>query len=123
VHFVNPWARAAIEPLRRAGYAEIFPWRHWPASQGWLQTCRRRQLAAAGLPEARRFGFHGLRRALATWIAPQNGMLASIVLGHKTGNVAKEHYVNPEAVRDVLLRVPQPGAITQQRFSWLTEPS
>jgi integrase len=72
-----------------------------------LQRARRRVLAATGIPPARQFGFHGLRRTLLTWLASENGMIASIVAGH-AGGVTQQFYVNPSAVAALMDRVPQP---------------
>lgn len=113
--FVNRPARAAIEAIGSRGrFDQVFPWRNWPASQGWLQKLRRRMLAAAGLPAHRRFGFHGLRKALSNWVAPQNWALNKIILGHRPNDVTIESYVNPQVMRDILGRVPQPGRLHQK---------
>jgi integrase len=66
-------------------------------------------MAASGIPEHRQFGFHGCRKFLGTWVAPQNGLLASIILGHKSANVTRDSYVNPKVVEELLERVPQPS--------------
>lgn len=112
--YVNSHARAAIEAIGSRKHGRIFPWHGWPESQGWLQAQRRSLLSLAGIPEHRRFGFHGLRKALSTWIAPQNWMLSKIVLGHSTNDVTKECYVNPDVMREILTRVPQPGKLRQK---------
>jgi integrase len=106
--FVNRQAREAAESIRRPGQSRLFPWQGWPKSASWLHVCRREILAHSQIPEHRRFGFHGLRKALITWIAPKNAMIASMVAGHRRGNVTRDCYVNPGVVQELLSRVPQP---------------
>ncbi|MCC6127434.1 MAG: tyrosine-type recombinase/integrase [Pirellulales bacterium] len=111
--YVNTHARAALTRLRefvpkKLRGKSLFPWSNWPKSQFWLQSCRRQILNASDIPPRRRFGFHGCRKFLGTWLAPQNGLLASIVLGHKGQNTTRESYVNPKVVEEFLEKVPQP---------------
>jgi hypothetical protein len=116
--YLNAPARAAIESLRLRSKERLFPWRDWPASQGWLQECRRRMLARTDLPEHRRFGFHGLREALGTYLSSRNPMVASIVLGHKSmaamqscfSATTRDFYANHQIVREYMDQVPQPIA-------------
>lgn len=112
--YINAPAREAVESIRQFSDPRVFPWKGWPQSASWLQACRRRMLAGAGIAEQRRFGFHGLRKALASWIAPRNWMMAKVILGHSTADVTKEHYVNPDVMREILDRVPQPAVMTQR---------
>jgi integrase len=109
--YVNSHARKAIEQVRQLAGADcpsLFPWKNWPVSANWLQRCRRKIMDSSGLPGHRRFGFHGCRKFLGTWVAPQNALLASIILGHKSANVTRDSYVNPKVVEELLERVPQP---------------
>jgi len=110
-YYVNRAARAAIESLGTkgadGGQGNLFPWRGWPRSATWLHASRRNIQSRSQLPPARRIGFHGLRKALATWLAARNPMVASIVLGHR-GGVTQRHYVDPVIVAELLEQVPQP---------------
>jgi integrase len=107
-YYLNRFAREAIDGLGTHTMAgALFPWGGWPKSANWLQACRRRILAKSELPPHRRFGFHGLRKALATFLAARNPMVASIVLGHR-GGVTQRHYVDPAIVAELLEQVPQP---------------
>ncbi len=107
-YYVNRAARAAIDGLgTRAAAGALFPWRGWPRSATWLHASRRKIQARSRLPADRRIGFHGLRKALATWLAARNAMVASIVLGHR-GGVTQRHYVDPAIIVDLLEQVPQP---------------
>jgi integrase len=113
--YVNRHARAAIESIRLRSRERLFPWRGWPSSQRWLQESRRRLLNQSDIPQHRRFGFHGLRGALLTWLGGRNPMIASMVAGHsgRSGGfsaVTRDYYVNPDAVRELLEAVPQPAA-------------
>ena len=80
--YLNAHARSAIESIHALGQERLFPWFNWPASQGWLQACRRKILAKTVLPPHRRFGFHGLRRALITYVSPKSSIVAKMIAGH-----------------------------------------
>jgi integrase len=105
--YLNSRARAAIESVRVRGNDLLFPWKGWPDSQSWFQEQRRRLLATTEIPESRRFGYHGLRKACITWLASKNPMVAKIVGGHR-GGVTQDFYVNPKIVEDLLEELPQP---------------
>ena len=111
--YLNQWARESLAGLPRIG-KRIWPWRGWPNSQSWMQEKRRDQLAQTDIPEHRRFGFHGLRGALITWLAERNPMVARIVAGHSTNDVTQKYYVNPKIIVDLLEQVPQPTIILPQ---------
>ena len=113
--FVNRFALAALATVRQTRYEQFFPWPRWPASASWLQAYRRRQWAAAGIDRPG-VGFHGLRKALTSWIAPQNPMLAKMVCGHSSGDVTQDCYVHPRVVEQIMQRVPQPGCLEQRRL-------
>jgi integrase len=112
--YLNRHARAAIESIRTRKSNLLFPWRGWPSSQSWLQESRREILALTNIRPHRRFGFHGLRNSLGTWLAAKNPMVSSIVLGHRMGETAgfsattRDFYVNPDIVVEWLEQVPQP---------------
>lgn len=107
--YVPPQALVAIAPLRRLAPSEahrIFPWPNWPGAGAWRWLHRRREqlVAAAGLAEARRFGFHGFRKyygtavftaASATSGAP--AAAAAFALGHESTGVTLGHYISPAA--------------------------
>ena len=113
--FVNRFAAAALETVRQTAFAEFFPWPGWPKSASWLQAYRRRQWVDAEIDRPG-VGFHGLRKALTSWIAPQNPMLAKMVCGHSSGDVTQDCYVHPHVVEEIMQRVPQPGQAEQQRL-------
>jgi len=104
--FVNRHALAAIEPLRPAGYAAIFP---WPHQVNYLQTVRRRLLEAAGIPKPRRFGFHGLRKFLATELARSSPIASQKALGHTGMAMTRDHYIDGRVVEDAMQGVSQPA--------------
>ena len=110
----NQYALAAIEPLRPAGYEEIFP---WPNGTNWFHHCCEALFDAAGIQlhgeSSRRRGLHRLRSTLGTWLIARNDTVAKIVLNHR-GGVTKEHYAHRKAVVDLLKQVPQPGSVKQQ---------
>lgn len=104
--YCNAAARAALWSIQ-ATRPLVFPWLGVEDSTTWLHASRRRIQAAAGLPPARRLGWHALRKALATWLAQRNPLVASKVLGHRGGMTA-DHYVHPDVVRELLEQLPQP---------------
>jgi integrase len=88
--YLPPAALQAIQAIRTP--ATIFPWLHTPKH---LQEARRELLAMAGIPESRKFGFHGVRKAVATEIWRIDPKAAQLQLGHTDPRVTKGHYVNP----------------------------
>lgn len=98
-------ALAAIEPLRSQPFDRVFP---WPYYRTHLDHTRRAMLAAAGFPPARRFGFHGLRKALATALGMVNPAAAQMALGHAAMSTTREHYLHPDILRAALAQIPQP---------------
>ncbi len=89
----------------------IFPWKLEVRS---LHRHREQLLRVAGLPEHRRFGFHGLRKALATSMARKNRLAAQQQLGHAVLATTEKHYVHPDVTEDIMAdamkNVPQPAA-------------
>lgn len=112
--YLNRWARAAIDAVRRPGQSRLFPWTDWPASNTWLHACRRKILESSTIRSDHHYGFHALRKSLISWLAGENPMLASMVAGHRTGNVTRDHYVKPDVVKALLDRVPQPVPFRQK---------
>jgi hypothetical protein len=90
----------AIQRLpHRAG--PVFP---WPKVDnhgiGNLRSRWKRLLRIAGLPDARRFGFHGIRKAAANAVCQVDKIgpiAAEYLLGHVT-QVTKLHYYNRERI-------------------------
>lgn len=114
--FLHPAAREAIEAIRTGGRAAIFDWPHIRSPQRntrrnafrWLQTTRKQLQRAAGIPEARQFGFHGIRKSAATEMAAYNPMAAQIFLNHAGGTTMGRHYVSHRLLKDAILALPQP---------------
>lgn len=107
--YVNSAAREAIERLRKARQDRVFPWHAWPTSSSYLHKHRRRIWQHAHICRPGN-GFHGLRRALLTWLSGHNDLIARFVAGHVAGNdILRGHYVDHrKIVHDLLERVPQP---------------
>lgn len=104
-YYVNAWAWDAIEAIR-TNRELVFEWRH---EMGWLHETRRRLLAASGIAESRRFGFHGLRKACLSQAARINPMAASMIAGHSEGrNVTRDHYMHRSIMAECLDQLPQP---------------
>ncbi len=72
-------------------------WR-WPHTLKTLHRQRVRILEAAGIPEERQFGFHGLRKALGTALYRRNPEAARLALGHQDQATTREHYAHPDVV-------------------------
>jgi integrase len=113
--YLNRFAREAIEILHRPGEKRLFPFAGWPKSQGWFQSCRRKILAKTPIPKERHFGPHGLRRATITTLTRENPMVASIVAMHRSVNVTRDSYTDPEIVIPYLDLLPQPRVIESER--------
>lgn len=106
--YLNQPAREAIESVRK-GQARIFA---WPYTRYYLQTVRREILAASTIPPERRFGFHSLRRALATELARTNPLAAQLQLGHAGMAVTKNSYISRSIIADAIRDIPQPAMPT-----------
>ena len=86
-------------------YANVW---HWPHVQSWSQENRRRILVAAGLPEERRFGFHGFRKAMCTQASKIDALGSSMQAGHQDMATTIRNYINPARVADSMAKLPQP---------------
>lgn len=102
--FLNQAALEAIEAIR-TDRDLIFEWRF---TEGYLHDRRRELLAKTRIPEHRRFGFHALRKALATELGKINSIAAKMALGHAGGDVTIEHYQNRIILVESLMKLPQP---------------
>ena len=88
----------------------VFP---WPHNIRHLDTCRHRLQEAAGIPKEKRFGFHAIRKTIATILWEESPGAAQFALGHTLGDVTQKRYVDGgELVARALDRLPQPGAFT-----------
>lgn len=105
--YCNPAALQSFEYMRPiTGHLEHV-W-HWPHGQHWLQTQRRRILAAADIPPERRLGFHALRKAMCTYAAEINPMAATMQAGHRSEKTTRESYANRRIVASTMDQLPQP---------------
>jgi len=110
-------AVAAIESLPTTDL--IFPFPHGIRH---LHTLRRELLAAAGLPEGRRFGFHALRKANANALYQESPEAAQAQLGHHYRATTEGSYVRKQTkaaakarlVLPALNRLPQPTVACRQ---------
>ncbi len=103
--WLNKPARDALDSIDGIRLT-IFPWNLEVRS---LHRHREQLLRFAGLPEHRRFGFHGLRKALATSMARKNPIAAQRQLGHAALATTDKHYVHPDIMADAMENVPQPA--------------
>jgi len=108
---LNRFAREAAEAMRPAADPRIFP---WPYTHRWLQSCRRRLLARTPIPPERRFGFHGLRKCLATELWKVDPGAAQKALGHASPATTLRHYVGVCVLSDPVRRLDQPTVDPQQ---------
>jgi integrase len=93
VIYLPPEALAAIDAMPTGDL--IWPWPESPVS---LQRYRRTLLSAAGIPPARWFGFHGLRKAIGTQLWAIDQKAAQLQLGHEDAATTRKSYVNPAAI-------------------------
>jgi integrase len=107
--FANRFAVQALAGMKRFGSGRLFPWAGWPESASWLQEQRRRIWREAGIDQPGN-GFHGLRRALLTWLSGRNDLVARLVAGHAAGgDMLRGHYVDiKKVIPELLEQVPQP---------------
>ncbi len=70
-----------------------------------------RLLRLAQIPERRRFGVHGLRKATATEAARFSLLAAQLLLGHSDPAVTQRHYVNRGIVDETVHKLPQPETL------------
>lgn len=109
--YVNKHALEALERLRgipeEYSLGKIFP---MPNTLSWLHEQRRRLLETAGLPEDRRFGFHGLRKSCNTELQKMGAdAAAGLHLGHARGkDVNHDFYTHRSIVAGPVSRLPQP---------------
>lgn len=108
--WLNDVALRAIKTIR-TDHPRVFPWpdEDVEAEKQALQGQRRRLLKATSIDPKRRFGFHGLRKALASQLAGVNPMIAQMQLGHTTEGTTRRHYVHPDTIGPVMAAIPQPG--------------
>lgn len=117
VQYLHPAIRAIIEPLRGSS-PRVFAWKNYPrpGAVRSLQRHREKLMAHAGLPEKRRFGFHGFRKYHATELFEASGLeSAAASLNHRDGATTMAHYVNHRAQFEARMRQQQAG-IDQMRL-------
>lgn len=82
----------------------------WPILPGRVQDIRRDHiLPAAGLPNQKRFGFHGMRQACVYQANRINSAAAKLILGHTMGDVTLEYYTDWQLYVETLDKLPQPA--------------
>lgn len=114
--FLHAEAREAIERLR-GGQELIFAYPNWTTKSGARRSMRRvfeRMLEVAGLPEHRRFGFHGFRKAHASQLALANPLAAQLSLGHESAKTTNEHYVNHRVAAAAIQQLPSLRAAARE---------
>ena len=100
-------ALEAIEPLRKLEFRfpAIFP---WPFEKHYLQVVRSRMMKVSKIPEGRRFGFHALRKAHASFLSQVNPFIAQASLGHTSLKTTIDSYIRPGSMVAALNDLPQP---------------
>lgn len=107
---LNEWARAAIESIR-TDRKLLFPWPYSETEREKLRyfgRCWERLLTHAGIPEERRFGLHGLRKATATEMAAYDPMAAIMTTGHQQWSTFQRYYAGRKIKAEGLGKLPQP---------------
>lgn len=105
---LNSAAIEAIESIWTEGRDVILPWKNWPKSRRWFHTNWHRLLNLAGIPEARQFGLHGIRKCAGTEAATINPLAAQLLLGHSDFRTTQKHYLHPRIQSEALAKLPQP---------------
>ncbi|HEV2970628.1 MAG TPA: DUF87 domain-containing protein [Pirellulales bacterium] len=115
--YVNRHASAALQIVRgcwegrspRIDPDFVFPWLGTPKA---LQVMRRRILAGLDIVPARQeiLGFHSVRKAAATAISQINPAATAAFLGHRTRDIALNHYVDKSVLLDAIEKLPQPAS-------------
>jgi len=107
---LNDEAREALRRLQASGFRlqeeterilksapadRVFDWR---MNIRTLYSIAERQQIMAGIPEHRRFKFHGIRKHFGSGIAAENSGVATKALGHSNPTVTLRYYTNPRQV-------------------------
>ncbi|RIK73110.1 MAG: hypothetical protein DCC68_25405 [Planctomycetota bacterium] len=104
---VRPSTVAALAAIARDDDDRLLPWRRVRAC---LHKYWRRLLRVAGLPVHRRYGVQRLRRTSASYVEAIAPGSATGHLGHRTGDMARKHYLDPRLTSKALLPpdIPEP---------------
>jgi integrase len=100
-------ALEAIEPLRKLEmkFPKIFPWNY---ELHYLQVVRCKMMGVSRIPLGRRYGFHALRKAHASFLSQINPFIAQASLGHTSLKTTLDSYIRPGSMVDALNNLPQP---------------
>lgn len=105
---LNSWAMAALRSIR-TDRELVFPWN--PKDRRSLYRHFHTLQDAAGIPKNDQFGFHTIRKTVATMLYEVNPGAAQFALGHTTNDVTRRHYVDGGGlVARALDQLPQPEA-------------
>lgn len=105
--WLNAFALRAAVAIQSSGNDRLFA---WPHTRNYFAHVQAEIIRNSEIPEAERYGgTHRLRKALATWLTGHNPAVARMQLGHSlAGDVLLAHYANPQIVKRLMERVPQP---------------
>jgi integrase len=93
-----------VRGLRQQGLVFECPW-----SREWFMRHFKQLQELAGIPRDRRFGFHAIRRTLATALWELSPQAAKLMLGHTNEAITIRHYVHPVGIIGRAMAVlPQP---------------
>jgi integrase len=108
-----PEALKALLRCRSPKHEQLLPWPH--SEQTFYREWRQLQ-ELAGIPKARRFTLHDLKRTAGTKLAQQgNPWAVQMMLDHASIQTSR-HYVNAaDSLRPALERLPMPGAFAISR--------
>lgn len=108
---LNEAAMAALRSIR-TNRELVFPWPH--ARRDFYKYVHRLE-DAAGIPRKDQFGFHTIRKTVATLLYEVNPGAAQFALGHTTNDVTKKRYVDGGGlVARALDQLPQPEAFPRK---------
>jgi integrase len=102
--YLNQSARAVLDALRDPVRRLVFPWPHVKTT---LYDQCKAIIDAAGLPEHRRFRFHGFRKLFATEAAELNPIVAQMALGHASIRTTQDHYLASRLQQRTLEQLPK----------------
>jgi integrase len=109
---VRPSTLAALAAVALEDDERLLPWRQVRTG---IHKYWRRLLRVAGLPVHRRNGLQKLRRTSASYVEAITPGAATGHLGHRSGDLARKHYLDPRLTSKAVLppALPEPAGLLE----------